>query len=165
MYKILPIVIAPDPKLLIPSRHVNIVTQDIQNLMHDILETLYHHKAIGLAATHVGVALQIIVIHIDKPLFLINPHIINWSEAIVISDEGSVSFPGIIVPINRRQSITIEYLDYDNNQQVQSFDGLHSICIQHEVDQMNGITILNGLSSIKQSMYLKKVRKNILKSN
>jgi peptide deformylase len=161
----LPIVIAPNPRLNMKSKKVEIVSAEIQELLKNILKTLHENDAIGLAGNHVGIDLQLVVIDLDRksPIFMVNPHITHKSDEIVKSEEGSVSFPGITVEIIRHKKITVEFLDYDGQKNTVEMDGLLSICAQHEIDQMNGINILDGLSHLKKKILMKKLLKNIHK--
>ena len=159
----LPIVMAPDKRLQIKSRPVNFISSDVQMLLKDILNTIHVNEAIGLAGPHVGVDLQVVVIDLDgkSPIFMINPAITQKSDETIMSEEGSVSFPGIKVPIMRHNSVIIEYLDYNGNKKVENMNKLLSICAQHEIDQMNGKNILDGFSQMKKDMYLRKVEKYV----
>lgn len=161
----LPIVIAPDPRLNRKSRKVEIVSAEIQQLLNDILQILRENDAIGLSGNHVGIDLQLVVIDLDgkSPLFMVNPNITHKSDEVVKSEEGSVSFPGITVEIIRNKKITVEFLDYNGQKNTVEMDGLLSICAQHEIDQMNGINILDGLSHLKKKILMKKLLKNIHK--
>lgn len=159
----LKVVIAPSEKLSIKAEPVINITAQIQQHLQDILQTLRAHSAIGLCGTHVGIHLQLIVIEIEtnSPVFMVNPKILQTSVDKIMSEEGSVSFPGIKVPIQRHKEIKIQYLDYHGNEVIQNLHGLMSICAQHEIDQMNGITLLNGLSKLKRDFYMKKVNKSL----
>ncbi len=159
----LPIIIAPDKRLQKQSQPVKEISDDIRKLLKDILETLHVNEAIGLAGPHVGIDLQVVVIDLDgsSPIFMINPVITQKSDETIMSEESSVSFPGIKVQIMRHKSVTVEYLDENGNKHISEMNDLMSICAQHEIDQMNGINILHGFSPMKKDMYLKKVEKYV----
>jgi peptide deformylase len=159
----LQLVIAPDSRLQKQSSPVQTISHEIQSCLMDILKTLYHHNAIGLCGAHVGIDLQLVVIDLNgnHPIFMVNPMITNQSDETIISNESSVSFPGITVPIMRHKSVTVEYLDYDGNKKIEVMHDLLSICAQHEIDQMNGINILSGFSPMQRDRYLKKVEKYV----
>lgn len=159
----LPIIIAPDIRLQKKSSPVQNISDEIQIILMDILQSLHSNNAIGLCGMHVGIALQLVVIDLNgkSPVFMINPTIAQKSDETIISDEGSVSFPGITVPIVRHKSVTIEYLDYNGSKKIEVMHDLMSICAQHEIDQMNGINILNRFSPMQRDRYLKKVEKYV----
>jgi peptide deformylase len=162
----LPIIIAPDSRLHKKARKIEEVSTEVQELLNNILATLHETGAIGLTANHIGIDLQLVVIDLDgsSPLFMVNPIINHKSDEMIESEEGSVSFPGIKVSIMRHKIITVDFLDYNGKGHIIEMDGLLSICAQHEIDQMNGITILDGLSHLKKEFFMKKLVKNIRKS-
>lgn len=153
------IVVWPDPMLKIKASPVTIVNTEIQTILNNILDVIREQNAIGLSATHIGIPLQLVVILINEPIFMVNPIIVEKSDEKSMSEEGSVSFPKITVPIERHNSITVRYLDYCGEEQTIEYFGLTSICIQHEIDQMNGITLLDKLSRLKRDFYIKKLMK------
>lgn len=157
----LPVIVAPDRRLHIKAREVELVSTEIQEILKEILETLHENNAIGLSATHVRIDLQLVVIDLDgkSPIFMVNPIITHKSDEVVESEEGSVSFPGIKVKIMRHKLTKVEFLDCDGQKCVSKMDGLLSICTQHEIDQMNGITILDNLSYKKREFFMKKLTK------
>lgn len=153
------IVLWPDPRLNIKGEPITEITSNIQLIFDNILAVIYKYNAIGLSANHIGVNLQLVVIAVSDAIFMANPTIIGFSKEKNISEEGSISFPGIKVPIERYNSITVEYVDYFGQQKTIQYFGLTAICIQHEIDQMNGITILDRLSRLKREFYTKKLMK------
>lgn len=155
------VVLWPDSRLKTKAKPVQCVTDEIRNLLDKILEAIRENNAIGLSSNHLGIDLQLVVIAVNNPIFMINPEIITYSDNKINSEEGSISFPGIKVPIIRSQSVIVEYLDYSGIKVVSEVNGLESICIQHEIDQMNGITILDRLSRLKKEFYIKKLMKNL----
>lgn len=155
------IIIAPHSILHTISKRVEEVTPEIQNILQSILQAANENNAIGLAASHIGINLQLVVININTPIFMINPKILWRSQSTVMSEEGSVSFPGIIVQIQRHTHIQVKYLNYDGIEEMKNFEKQTAICIQHEIDQMNGITILDSFSPLKRDLYLKKVQKYV----
>jgi peptide deformylase len=171
--KILPLVIEPDPRLHIVSKAVESVTDDIRNLMNDMLVTMYSSQGIGLAAVQVGLHIRVVVIDIDqdnsrggipllhdgKPIFMVNPEIVDKSEATIPFREGCLSLPTVSDDVIRYEWIVVEYLDYDGKMQRKKFDGLLSICAQHEIDHTNGIVFIDHLSQMKKSFWMKKLLK------
>jgi len=151
------IVLWPDTRLKVKAELVSSVTRDIQAILDNILKVISENNAIGLSANHIGINLQLIVIAVSDPIFMVNPRIVDHSSMKYIGEEGSISFPGITVPIERYNSITVEYLNYFGEIQTVKYSDLIAICIQHEIDQMNGITILDRLSPLKRDFYIKKL--------
>ena len=135
------------------------VTSEIQAILNNILIVIRKQNAIGLSANHIGIHLQLVVVLINEPIFMVNPIIVHCSVEKYISEEGSISFPRIRVPIERYNSIKVQYLDYFGQSQIVECAGLTGVCIQHEIDQMNGITILDRISPLKRDFYIKKLRK------
>lgn len=168
--KILPLVTEPDPRLHISSKNVDEITLDIQHLMQDMLATMYKSEGIGLAAVQTGVHLRIVVMDVDysereikhhdnKPIFMVNPIIVKKSEETVTFCEGCLSLPTIRADVIRHESVVVEYLDYDGNQQTKSFSGILAICAQHEIDHTNGIIFIDHLSRLKKEFFMKKLIK------
>ena len=153
------IVLWPDVRLKIKAKPVESLDDEIRNLLDEILDAINLNKAIGLSGTHIGIDLQLVVVAVNDPIYMVNPEITYFSNEKIISHEGSVSFPAIEVPIERSNSVVVKYLDYNGIEVVKELNGLESICAQHEIDQMNGITILDRLSRLKREFYLKKMMK------
>ncbi len=168
--KILELVTEPDPRLHISSQPVDEITQEIRQLMDNMLATMYKNEGIGLAAVQVGVHQRVVVIDVDqalekdflhrqKPIFMVNPEIIKRSEEKVIFCERCLSLPTIKGDVERHEWIVVDYLDYDGNKQKDKFTGLLSICAQHEIDHTNGIIFIDHLSRLKKEFSLKKLMK------
>lgn len=168
--KVLQLVLEPDPRLHIVSKEVTEVTDEIRNLMDDMLLTMYESEGIGLAAVQVGIHLRVVVIDVDysersttlhggKPIFMVNPVIISKSEETVTFCEGCLSLPTVRADVTRHDWIVVEYLDYDGNKQQGKFTGLLSICAQHEIDHTNGIIFIDHLSRLKKEFFMKKLIK------
>ncbi len=172
---VLPLVIAPDPRLKTVSKPVDAVDDELRAFMDDMLETMYAMNGIGLAAIQVGVAKRILVMDIGygseryeqqedaeperNPLFLINPEILEESEEDNTYEEGCLSFPGQYAKVTRPKRVTVKYLDYDGNEQVMECDELLSTCLQHEMDHLNGIVFVDHISKMKRDMILRKLKK------
>ena len=155
----------PNKVLRQKSFVVKEVDQDVQNLMDDMLLTMYAAPGIGLAAIQVGVPKRIIVIDISKndeekaPLYFINPEIIWTSKNDVSYEEGCLSVPGQFAEINRPDKCHIKYLDYFGNQKELKTQGLLATCIQHEIDHLEGVLFIDYLSKLKKSIIVKKLSK------
>lgn len=154
------IVLWPDVRLKVKAKPVEFVNDEVRKLLDQILDVININKAIGLSGTHLGIDLQLVVVAVNDTIYMVNPEITYFSNEKIISHEGSVSFQGIEVPIERSKSVVVRYLDYHGIEVVKELFGLEAICAQHEIDQMNGITILDRLSHLKKEFYLKKLMKN-----
>ena len=151
------------------SKPVEKVGKEEQDLMNDMIETMYKANGIGLAAIQIGIPKRIIVMDISKdenkkePMYFVNPVIKNKNPVKSTYEEGCLSVPNQFAEIDRPSKCDIEFLDYNGNQQTISADGLFATCIQHEMDHLEGILFIDHLSKLKKSMILKKLSK--LKSN
>jgi len=151
------------------SKPVDRVGRDEQQLMDDMLETMYAANGIGLAAIQIGIPKRIIVMDISKdenkkePRYFVNPIIQNKDKIKSIYEEGCLSVPNQFAEIERPKNCDIEYLDYNGNKQKLKAEGLLATCIQHEMDHLEGILFIDYLSKLKKSMIIKKLSKN--KSN
>jgi peptide deformylase len=151
------------------SKTVNYVGREEQRIMDDMLDTMYDAKGIGLAAIQIGIPKRIIVMDISKneskkePRFFVNPVIKNKDINKATYEEGCLSVPNQFAEIDRPSKCEVEYLDYNGKKQLLKADGLLAICIQHEMDHLDGILFIDYLSKLKKSMIIKKLSK--LKSN
>ncbi len=162
---ILPIIIAPDPRLKVVSKPVETVDDDMRKLLDDMLETMYDAVGIGLAAIQVGVPKRAIVIDIPRdeeqgnPLFLINPEIVWSSEDERVHEEGCLSLPEHFAEVIRPDEIEIKYLDRDGKKQTLRAGDILSTCIQHEMDHLEGILFVDHISAMRRNIILRKLRK------
>ena len=162
------ILTAPDPFLKQISKPVDSVTKEIQDLMDDMLETMYDAPGIGLAAVQIGVPLRVIVIDIawrnedgkKEPMYFVNPEIISTVENLATYEEGCLSVPDQYAEIDRPEKCKVKYLDYDGNEQIMSAEGMLATCIQHEMDHLEGILFIDHLSNLKKNMIVKKLIKS-----
>ena len=165
------IVTEPDPILKQISKNVDQVGKEEQKLMDDMLETMYKADGIGLAAVQVGVLKRIIVMDISKdenkkePMYFVNPIIKNKSIEKSVYSEGCLSVMNQFIEVERPSNCEIEYLDYNGEKKILNASGLLATCIQHEIDHLNGITILSYISKLKRSMIIKKLSKLINKED
>ena len=159
----------PNKLLRQVSKPVDKVGKEEQQLMDDMLETMYAANGIGLAAIQIGIPKRIIVMDISKdenkkePRYFVNPIIQNKDKIKSIYEEGCLSVPNQFAEIERPKNCDIEYLDYNGNKQILKAEGLLATCIQHEMDHLEGILFIDYLSKLKKSMIIKKLSKN--KSN
>tara|TARA_B100001123_G_scaffold443208_1_gene588712 strand:+ start:233 stop:757 length:525 start_codon:yes stop_codon:yes gene_type:complete len=155
----------PNKILRQKSLPVEMVDKDLQNLMDDMLETMYAAPGIGLAAIQVGIPKRVIVLDIaqkegtKKPIFLVNPEIIQKSKNNSTYEEGCLSVPGQFAEIDRPDRCYIKYLDYHGEKKEIEAEGMLSTCIQHEMDHLEGILFIDYLSKLKKTMIIKKLSK------
>ena len=158
----LPILEYPDPRLRIEALPVAEVDAEIRALIADMLETMYAAPGIGLAATQVNVHKRILVMDIteerDEPLCLINPEILN-KEGNVSYEEGCLSVPGVFEAVSRAERIGVRALDENGEKLEFDTEGLLAICVQHEVDHLDGKLFVDYLSALKRDRLKKKVVK------
>ncbi|HSV54681.1 MAG TPA: peptide deformylase [Burkholderiaceae bacterium] len=152
---LLPILCYPDPKLHKVAKPVRAVDARIQELVTDMLETMYDASGIGLAATQVDVHERVIVIDVseerNEPLVLINPEITWASAEKQQSDEGCLSVPGIYDGVERAAQIKVVALDRDGQSREIQAKGLLAVCIQHEMDHLIGKVFVEYLSPLKRN--------------
>ena len=159
---LLPILRFPDPRLKKVAAPVKIIDDSIKRLARDMAETMYEAPGIGLAATQVDVHLRVVVIDIsetrDQLLVLINPEVVE-SDGSQVCEEGCLSVPGIYDKVERAERVTLKYLDLDGKQRTMEAVGLLAVCIQHEIDHLNGIVFVDHLSQLKQGRIKSKLAK------
>jgi peptide deformylase len=152
----------PDPRLRNLARPVTEVDDAVRQLVDDMFETMYAAPGIGLAATQVNVAKRIVVIDISEdktqPLCLINPEIIE-KHGIEEMEEGCLSVPGVYDVVQRAERIRMRALDRDGQVYETETDGLLAVCIQHEIDHLDGKLFVDYLSQLKRTRIRKKLEK------
>jgi peptide deformylase len=152
----------PDPRLRTKARPVEQVDASIRQLASDMLETMYDAPGIGLAATQVNVHKRVIVIDVsdsrDQPLTLINPEVVA-KEGVEEMEEGCLSVPGQYEKVQRAERVEVRYLDLEGQARSLSTDGLLAVCIQHEIDHLDGKLFVDYLSSLKRDRIRKKLEK------
>ena len=153
----------PDPRLRTVAKPVTEVTDETRELIDNMFATMYAAPGIGLAATQVDVHERIIVIDIsvekDEPLVLINPEITNKNGK-EVSEEGCLSVPTIYEKVERAESVTVQALDRNGQIFTIETDGMLAVCIQHEIDHLDGKVFVDYLSPLKQKRISKKLEKN-----
>ena len=140
------------------------------DLVDALFETMYAWRGMGLAATQTQVPLSVLVIDTEQvngtgtlKRAFINPVIIGQSENTVTTEEGCLSFPGVFAKVERPNSITIESMTLTGEQETVILNGVDAVCIQHEIDHLNGIVFFDHLKPAKRRMVEAKVRKNVKK--
>ena len=158
----LPILHYPDPRLRIRAKPVSEVDERIRTLVADMLETMYEASGIGLAATQVNVHERVLVLDLseerNQPLCLINPQILR-SEGEVSYEEGCLSVPEVFESVSRAESIRVAALDEKGESIEMDAEGLLAICIQHEMDHLEGKLFVDYLSALKRTRLKTKFRK------
>lgn len=174
-----PILVAPDPVLKQVSQPVAEVTDELRRLMDDMLETMYAAPGIGLAAIQIGVAKRIIVIDVGKdkpgadegddsdtkkekdpdPMYFVNPEIVWASDEKVMCEEGCLSVPDLYEEVERPARVKVRHLDYHGKQREIDCEGMLAVCIQHEMDHLEGKVFVDYLSRLKQTRIRAKMRK------
>ena len=161
----LPIIIAPDPRLKRKAEPVAKVDAATRRLMDDMLETMHAANGVGLAAPQVGVLKRVIVVDTarkdEKPLRLrmANPEIVWASEEFELRDEGCLSFPEQFAEVRRPAKVRVRYLDHENEIRELEAEGLLSVCVQHEMDHLDGVLLVDRVSALKRDMILRRLAK------
>jgi peptide deformylase len=149
-----PILRFPDPRLKKIAAPVTKIDDSIRRLASDLAETMYEAPGIGLAATQVDVHLRVIAIDAsetrDQLLVLINPELVE-SEGVQVGEEGCLSVPGIYDKVERAERVIVRYMDLEGNKKTVSADGLLAVCLQHEMDHLQGRVFVEHLSLLKQN--------------
>ncbi|MGH8292646.1 MAG: peptide deformylase [Gammaproteobacteria bacterium] len=152
----------PDPRLRTRARPVLAVSADIQRLAADMLETMYAAPGIGLAATQVGADQRLIVVDVseqgNEPRVFINPEILARSGTETMQ-EGCLSVPGVFEEVERAASVRVRALDGNGQTLEFDADGLLAVCIQHEIDHLNGKLFVDYLSELKRRRIRKRLEK------
>ena len=152
----------PHPGLREKAQPITVFDESITKLAKDMLETMYEAPGIGLAATQVHEAKQLLVIDVsenkDSPLYIVNPQLIDKSGEI-INEEGCLSFPGIYANVTRAEQVTLKYQDLEGNEHTLEADELLAICIQHEMDHLDGKVFVDYLSALKRNRIRKQLEK------
>lgn len=162
---VLPLVVAPDPRLKKKALPVERVDDTIRKQMDDMVETMYAENGMGLAAPQVGISNRVIVMDIarkdeDPVIFkMANPEIIWESPEIKSYEEGCLSVPEHYAEVKRPASVKIRFIDYENEIREIEADGVLAVCVQHEIDHLNGVLFIDHLSSLKRGIIARKLLK------
>ena len=152
----------PDPRLKTVANDVEDFDDDLKKLVEDMTETMYSAHGIGLAATQVNVHKRLLVLDVsenqDQPRVYINPQILSQSGD-QVHEEGCLSVPGIYASVMRAENITVRAMDTGGVIFEEQLEGLHSVCVQHEMDHLIGRLFVDYLSPLKRNMVRKKLEK------
>jgi peptide deformylase len=160
----LPLCYAPDPIFKKKSVAVPFIDASVKETAHDMLETLYEERGVGMAATMVGILKRIIVIDLQEdgkrtPIVCINPEILAVSKETQSNNEASLCFPGISAEITRPEKVELRYMDLESQVHTLEATGWLAAIIQHEIEYLDGKTYLDNLSRMKRDRLLKKMIK------
>ena len=159
------ILIHPDPHLKKLCNPFDTVDDTVRALADDMLETMYDAPGVGLAAPQIGVLNRMFVMDCTakeedaRPLVLINPRVVWTSEETSTYNEGCLSLPEMYEDVTRPARCVVQWLDRDNTEQEEEFEGLWATCAQHEIDHLDGKLFIDYLSGLKRSMITKKMMK------
>ena len=159
------ILTVPHPVLKQVSQTVEAVDDDLRALMDDMLETMYAAPGIGLAAIQIGVPKRVIVMDLARegeepqPRYFVNPEILWASDETAPYEEGCLSVPEIYDEVERPAQVKLRYLNYQGEQVEEDAEGLFAVCIQHEMDHLEGVLFIDHLSRLKREQAIKKVKK------
>lgn len=152
----------PDPRLRKKARPITSIDESIRELAHAMLETMYDENGIGLAATQVNVQKRLVVMdlseHRNEPVYLVNPEILA-SDGQEEMQEGCLSVPGFYDTVQRAERIRFRYQTLEGETIDQDVDGLLAVCVQHEIDHLNGKLFIDYLSPLKRQRIKKKLEK------
>lgn len=161
------ILVVPHPILKQVSEPVERVDDELRALMDDMLETMYDAPGIGLAAIQVGVPKRVIVMDLARPdedkqpRYFVNPEILWASEETLPYEEGCLSVPEYYDEVERPARVKLRYLNYQGEQVEEDAEGLFAVCIQHEMDHLEGVLFIDHLSRLKREQAVKKVKKMV----
>ena len=167
---VLTILEVPDPGLRAVASPVSEVDDSIRATLADMFETMYAARGIGLAAIQVGIEKRLVVIDLQepeeeggepvrKPVAFVNPELLWVSDELAVYNEGCLSIPEQYGEVERPDVVRARWLDEQGRTQEGEFGGLMSVCLQHEVDHLNGVLFIDHLSRLKRDMIVKKVVK------
>lgn len=161
----LDIVTWPDEVLAAKAKPIDKVTPDLDELIENMIETMYESDGVGLAAPQIGQSIRLIVVDQTGPKIrgdlrvLVNPEIVESSDTEVESEEGCLSCPELSMKVMRKERVKVTATDREGNDVEIDADGFLAIVLQHEIDHLNGITLADRASRLKKAMYRKKAMK------
>ena len=153
----------PDPRLRTVAEPVSAIDGCVVQLVDDMLETMYAAPGIGLAATQVNIHRRILVMDVsedkDSPMTFVNPEIEIINSELGEFSEGCLSVPGFFEIVNRPRRIRVTYLSLNGNEEIAELEGLEAICLQHEIDHLDGKLFVDYISPLKRGLIRKKLQK------
>ncbi len=157
-----PIIRFPDPRLRRKAESVLDIDDEVRTLAQDLTETMHAAPGIGITAPHIGVLRRVVVIQLEgdaKPHISINPAIVWSSPETIRHVEGSVSMPGVTDEIERHARVRVRFSGLDGLEHEEEAEGLMAVCLQHEIDQLEGIFWIDRLSKLKRDRLIKRFGK------
>jgi peptide deformylase len=155
----------PDPRLRAVADPVDGIDEEVRKLAGDMLETMYAAPGVGLAATQLGVMRRIVVMDLSKddepknPIVMVNPEILKFADETVETEEGCLSIPEIFYEVERPAAVTVRYTDLEGKVQERDATDRLAICVQHELDHLDGVLYIDYLSRLKRDRVVKKFEK------
>jgi peptide deformylase len=157
-----PILRFPDPRLRLKAEPIMAGDEDIRVLAQDLTETMHAAPGIGITAAHIGVLKRLVVIQLESdpaPKVYINPLVVWTSPNMTRHMEGSVSMPGVTDEVERPSKVRVAYRGLDGAEHEEEAEGLMAVCLQHEIDQLDGIFWIDRLSRLKRDRLIKRFEK------
>jgi peptide deformylase len=154
----------PDPRLRLEAAPVEHFDEALGALVRDLADTMRAAPGIGITGPHIGVLQRVVIIELDDGAGLrtyINPQIVEASAEMIRHTEGSVSMPGAVEEVERHLRVKVAYRDQDGQARSEEADGLLSVCLQHEIDQLDGVFWLDRLSRLKRERLIKRYNKSV----
>jgi peptide deformylase len=163
-----PVLKFPDPRLKQVSESIDEITDEIRELAQDMCEVMYDEPGIGLAAPQVGASIRMFVIDTEwgeedakrNPTVMLNPELTR-TEGKIVWEEGCLSVPDYTADVERAAEVTIKAIDLDGKEIVEQAEGLRAVCLQHELDHLDGVLFIDRISRLKRSLYVKKRKKQL----
>ena len=158
---VLPTILLPDPVLRRRSEPVERVDDELRRLASDMLETMYDAPGIGLAAVQVGVPRRLVTLDVGRgderePIVMVNPEIVRASEERSVHEEGCLSIPDYFADVERPASVLVRWTDLEGRGHEREGDGLFSVCVQHEIDHLDGALFIDRLSRLRRDRVVRK---------
>jgi peptide deformylase len=160
-----PILILPDERLRAIAEPIEKIDDEVKQLAKDMLETMYDAPGIGLAGPQIGELRRIVVMDLAKegdpadPIVMVNPEILKYSDETIVTEEGCLSIPELYYDVERPAEVTVRYTDLDGKVVERDAADRLAICIQHEIDHLDGVLYIDYLSRLKRDRVLKKFQK------
>lgn len=154
----------PDPALYRENENIDRITEAIRDLAQEMTDTMYEKGGIGLAAPQVGENCQLVTVDVSGPqqrdnlLVMINPEIVE-ARGEVESEEGCLSLPEFMGTVRRAEEVTVSWRDLEGSVREMQASGLLACCLQHEIDHLRGVLLVDQVGRLKRNMYEKKMRK------
>lgn len=161
-----PILILPDPRLRQVTEPVENFDDELKKTVEDMFETMYEAPGIGLAGPQIGYMKRVVVIDLADPenpdsgkIAMVNPEIVEMSEETAISEEGCLSIPELYYEVERPAEVTVKYVTPEGEEVTRHATGKLAVCMQHEIDHLDGVLYIDYLSRLKRDRVVKKFQK------